>query len=221
MLSGFSCAWLFATLLTLARQAPLSMGFSRQEHWSGLPLLLQGIFLTQGSHLCLFLLNWQAEFFFSKPLEPPGKPLKQYNPSNLYFDWSSINLFVQNSSLADFPLPLRWSSTSATFRALKLSGPYYVSNLIYRCLSLQLFWYSSVSSNVYGALLLPSFTHSFWLTELSLFNYRILSAFLRCCKDIFSSMKPPGKLPFSALIQSFQTPLWNLSWLAAPWHSWK
>ena len=28
---------LFATLWTVARQAPLSMGFSRQEHWSGLP----------------------------------------------------------------------------------------------------------------------------------------------------------------------------------------
>ena len=28
---------LFATPGTIARQAPLSMGFSRQEHWSGLP----------------------------------------------------------------------------------------------------------------------------------------------------------------------------------------
>ena len=28
---------LFATLWTIARQAPLSMGFSRQEYWSGLP----------------------------------------------------------------------------------------------------------------------------------------------------------------------------------------
>ena len=28
---------LFATLETIARQAPLSMGFSRQEYWSGLP----------------------------------------------------------------------------------------------------------------------------------------------------------------------------------------
>ena len=27
----------FATLLTVARQAPLSMRFSRQEYWSGLP----------------------------------------------------------------------------------------------------------------------------------------------------------------------------------------
>ena len=28
---------LFETLWTVARQAPLSMGFSRQEYWSGLP----------------------------------------------------------------------------------------------------------------------------------------------------------------------------------------
>ena len=27
----------FKILWTVARQAPLSMGFSRQEHWSGLP----------------------------------------------------------------------------------------------------------------------------------------------------------------------------------------
>ena len=32
-----SCVWLFATPWTIACQAPLSMGFSRQEHWSGLP----------------------------------------------------------------------------------------------------------------------------------------------------------------------------------------
>ena len=30
--------WLLATPWTAAYQAPLSMGFSRQEHWSGLPL---------------------------------------------------------------------------------------------------------------------------------------------------------------------------------------
>ena len=35
-------------------QAPLSMGFSRQEYWSGRILfLLQGIFLTQGWNPCL------------------------------------------------------------------------------------------------------------------------------------------------------------------------
>ena len=37
MAQKFSCVWLFATPRTTARQAPLSMGFSRQEHWSGLP----------------------------------------------------------------------------------------------------------------------------------------------------------------------------------------
>ena len=31
------------------------MGFFRQEHWSGLPFLLQGTFLTQGSNPHLFV----------------------------------------------------------------------------------------------------------------------------------------------------------------------
>ena len=34
MLSHFSHVRLFATLWTVAHQAPLSMGFSRQEYWS-------------------------------------------------------------------------------------------------------------------------------------------------------------------------------------------
>ena len=37
MLSCFSRVWLFATPWTSACQAPLSMGFPRQEYWSGLP----------------------------------------------------------------------------------------------------------------------------------------------------------------------------------------
>ena len=36
VLSHFSCVQLFATLLTITLQAPLSMGFSQQERWSGL-----------------------------------------------------------------------------------------------------------------------------------------------------------------------------------------
>ena len=36
-LSHFSRAQLVATPWTVAHQAPLSMGFSRQEYWSGLP----------------------------------------------------------------------------------------------------------------------------------------------------------------------------------------
>ena len=37
VLSHFSRVQFFATLWTIARQTPLSMGFSRQEYWSGLP----------------------------------------------------------------------------------------------------------------------------------------------------------------------------------------
>ena len=37
MLSHFSRVRLFAALWTVGHQAPLSMGFPRQEHWSGVP----------------------------------------------------------------------------------------------------------------------------------------------------------------------------------------
>ena len=37
MLSSFSHIQLFATLWTMARQAPLSVRFFRQEYWQGLP----------------------------------------------------------------------------------------------------------------------------------------------------------------------------------------
>ena len=37
MFSRFRCVHLFETLWTSAHQAPLSMGFSRQEYWRRLP----------------------------------------------------------------------------------------------------------------------------------------------------------------------------------------
>ena len=37
LLSCYSRVWLFATPWSAAYQAPLSLGFSRQEHWSGMP----------------------------------------------------------------------------------------------------------------------------------------------------------------------------------------
>ena len=43
-----SCVWFFVTLWTLALQAPLSMGFSRQEHWSRLPFPPPGDLLNPG-----------------------------------------------------------------------------------------------------------------------------------------------------------------------------
>ena len=65
------CIRLLATLWTVARQAPLSMGFSRQERWSGLPSPLLGN-LSQGSNPGLLsLLYWQAD---SLPLSRLGSP---------------------------------------------------------------------------------------------------------------------------------------------------
>ena len=54
---------------TVAHQAPLSVGFARQESWSGLPFSSPGIFPTQRSNPCL--LHWQAD---SSVLSPQGNP---------------------------------------------------------------------------------------------------------------------------------------------------
>ena len=55
----------FATPWTVACQAPLSMGFSRQEYGVGCHFLLQGIFLTQEPNLgllhCRQILYWLLE----------------------------------------------------------------------------------------------------------------------------------------------------------------
>ena len=50
---------LFVTPQTVVHQAPLSIGFSQLEYWSGLPFPSQGIFLTQRANPCL--LHWQAD----------------------------------------------------------------------------------------------------------------------------------------------------------------
>ena len=70
--SHFSHVRLFVTPWTVARQAPLSMGFSRQEYCSGLPCPPQGIFLTQESNPCLsHLLYWQAVLYHAHHLGSP------------------------------------------------------------------------------------------------------------------------------------------------------
>ena len=51
---------LFVTSWTTAHQAPLSMEFSRQEYWSGLPFPSVGNLPDPGSNSCL--LHWQVDF---------------------------------------------------------------------------------------------------------------------------------------------------------------
>ena len=48
MLCCFSCVRLFVTLCSVAYQAPLSMGFFRQEYWSGLLCPPPGVLTNPG-----------------------------------------------------------------------------------------------------------------------------------------------------------------------------
>ena len=60
-----------ATPWTVARQAPLSMGFSQQEQCSGLPCPSSGYLPNPGIEPRSS--TWWAD---SLPFEPPGKPFK-------------------------------------------------------------------------------------------------------------------------------------------------
>ena len=86
------CVQLFVTPWTVAYQAPPSMGFSRQDNWSGLPCPPPGNLpdpgMEPGSPY------WQAN---SLPSEPPGKPYKE-----CYFD----SCFVWKSFAVTLKMPL-------------------------------------------------------------------------------------------------------------------
>ena len=67
MLSCFSCVQLS---VTVAHQAPLSVGFSRQEYWNGLPCPHPGDLPSPGIEPASPALQVD-----SLPTEPPGKPI--------------------------------------------------------------------------------------------------------------------------------------------------
>ena len=71
VLSHCSGVWLLATLWTIARQAPLSMGFFRQEYQRGLPCPSPEDLPHKDQTHISYLLPWQAG---SLPLAPPGTP---------------------------------------------------------------------------------------------------------------------------------------------------
>ena len=90
MLSHFSRVWLFVSLWTVARQAPLSM-FSRQEYWSGLPCPPPGDLPNPGSKLLLLRLLCCRQILYrcSKAILPwlPGKPY-----ARMKWTWKSKSL---------------------------------------------------------------------------------------------------------------------------------
>ena len=72
VLSHFSPVRLFAAVWPVALQAPLSIGFSRQGYWSGLPRPPPGDFPDSGIEPASLRSPALAGRFL--PLAPPGKP---------------------------------------------------------------------------------------------------------------------------------------------------
>ena len=60
-----NCVWLFAALWTIAHQAPLSMEFSRQEYWSGVPFPSLGDLLDPGIKPLSLAFSALADRFFT------------------------------------------------------------------------------------------------------------------------------------------------------------
>ena len=71
MLSRFSCVQLLETPWTVVHQAPLSIGFSRQEYWDGLPCPSPGDLPDLGIQPTSLSSPPLAGRFFTA--EPPGK----------------------------------------------------------------------------------------------------------------------------------------------------
>ena len=78
-----SCVLLIATPGTVAHQAPLSVGFSRQEYWSGLSFPSPGDLPNSGTKLVSPAL---AGGLFTT--EPPKKP--NADSESIGLDWAEI-----------------------------------------------------------------------------------------------------------------------------------
>ena len=93
---------LFSTQWTVARQAPLSMGFSRQEYWSGLPFPAPGDLPIPG-----FKLVSPAQLMGSLPLSPWGAlrpPTDEATACALHIE-GEITADMQRTSFLGVELP--------------------------------------------------------------------------------------------------------------------
>ena len=81
MISYFSHVQLFAMLWTVVHQAPLCMGFSRQECWSGLPFPTPEDLPNPGIEPTSLTSPALADRFFMTI--PPGKPNLGYLLPNI------------------------------------------------------------------------------------------------------------------------------------------
>ena len=93
MLSHLSCAWLFATPMTIACEALLSIGLSWQEYWDGLPFPPPGDLSDPGIETVSPVDPALAEEFFITwaTWEAPRYIYKSYNIEGIKSaSWSDI-----------------------------------------------------------------------------------------------------------------------------------
>ena len=64
VLCCFICVWLFAALWIVAHQAPLSMGFPRQEYWSGLPFTYIYIHIHIHIYVYIYIYTFKKSFVY-------------------------------------------------------------------------------------------------------------------------------------------------------------
>ena len=118
VLSHFSHVRLFVILWTVARQAPLSTGFSRQEYCSGLPCPSLGDLPDSGVEpVLLTSLHWQVD---SSPLAPAGK-LRIYVSSSVQFSRSVVSDSLRPYELQHARLPCSSPSPGAYSNSCPLS----------------------------------------------------------------------------------------------------
>ena len=106
-MKSLSCVRLFATPWTVAHQAPLSLGFSRQEHWSGVPFpspMHESESENEVTQLCPTLCD---------PMDCslPGSSVHRIFQARV-LEWVAISFFNEKQSLLSF---LKWLCLSIYF----------------------------------------------------------------------------------------------------------
>ena len=156
---SLSRVWLFATPWTVACQAPLSRGFSRQEYWSGLPFPSPGDLPDPGIEPRSPTLEAGA-----LTSEPPGKSSYRYTTTYLsIYHWHIFELF-----------PAFWLLKVMLLRSFKSLGGYKFSLLSSQYLGIEAHYIGFQSFQIVfpqRSIGNPFFLVS-WLVFSSTFDYR-------------------------------------------------
>ena len=117
MLVAQSCPTLCNPMDYIACQAPLSMGFSKQEHWSELPFPPPGIFPIQGSNLRLLWLLHRRQILYNPTCR--GSSLGQWGSLILESAWT------QGRRSCDIWASI-WASLREGSSAGSVRGPWWI-----------------------------------------------------------------------------------------------